>query len=73
MKKKVIHSEGVRAFLKNASIWGYELPWNHKQFSPTQFVSLKEKHIQSKIKMLSFYKTQLHLERSYFKIGRAHV
>jgi len=64
---QVIHMEGVRAFLKNSSVWGYELPWNHKQFSPMQFVTLKEEHIQSKIKMLSFYKTQLVLEKSYFR------
>ena len=63
---QVIHMEGVRAFLKSSSIWGYELPWNHKQFSPMQFIKLYEKHVELKIKMLSFYKTQFDLKRSYF-------
>lgn len=63
---QVVYMEGVRAYLKTSSIWGYELPWNHKQFSPMQFVRLEEKHIISKIQMLLYYKSQLALKRPYF-------
>lgn len=36
---QVIHTEGVRAF-KNASVLGYELPWNTFDFAPQLIVGL---------------------------------
>ena len=37
---QVVHNEGLRAF-KQASIWGYELPWNHVTFSTQAFVKTR--------------------------------
>jgi LmbE family N-acetylglucosaminyl deacetylase len=63
---QVIHIEGIRAFLKTSSIWAYELPWNHRTFSPNHFVRISEQHLEKKIQMLSCYKSQLILNRKYF-------
>lgn len=59
-----IHNEALRAFKKEASIWGYEHPWNNLSFTTDIFVKLEEKHINSKIRALRCYKTQL--DKSYF-------
>jgi len=63
---KVIHNEGVRAFSRDCSVLGYELPWNCRGFKPTYYSDLKEKHITGKLKMLSCYKSQVKLHRPYF-------
>lgn len=62
---QVIYAEGVRAF-KNASVLGYELPWNNLDFAPHLIVGLEERHIGHKWKMLQAYKSQITLGRGYF-------
>jgi len=63
---KTIAEEAVRAFKRDAGIIGYELPWNNLVFSPQLTVKLTEKHMQVKWEILSIYKSQLTLQRSYF-------
>ncbi len=63
---QVVSSEGLRAF-KEYSVLAYELPWNHIHFSAQAFVTLQEKHVQKKLECLQQYKSQIFLERSYFK------
>ena len=60
-----IHTEAVRAFKKESSLWGYEHPWNNLTFTTDVFVKLKENHIESKIKALKEYKSQQ--EKNYMK------
>lgn len=62
---QVLHNEALRAY-KELTIFGYELPWNHIEFSAQAFIILKEKHIQMKWKALEQYKTQIDLKRPYF-------
>ncbi len=63
---KTIAEEAVRAFKKDASIIGYEFPWNNLVFSPQLSVKLTEKQMESKWEVLSIYKSQLTLKRNYF-------
>lgn len=53
----VIASEGFRAF-KRASIIGYEIPYNNKQFNANLFIPLSEEQINLKIKAIQHYKSQ---------------
>lgn len=62
---QVIHAEGVRAF-KNASLLGYELPWNTLNFAPQLIVGLEDRHMQRKWDMLHAYNSQIVLGRQYF-------
>jgi len=62
---QVVHAEGVRAF-KNASLLGYELPWNTFDFAPQLIVSLEDRHIERKWDMLCAYNSQMVLGRQYF-------
>lgn len=55
---QTIHSESLRAFKKNCSIWGYEHPWNNLKFTTDIFVKLEERHIQKKIAALKRYQSQ---------------
>ena len=59
-----IHQEALRAFKKEASIWGYEHPWNNLSFTTDIFVKLEEKHVERKIEALKCYKTQVN--KGYF-------
>ena len=63
---EVMAAEGVRAF-KERTVLGYELPWNHIDFSANAFVVLKEHHIEAKWRALQYYETQLYLNRPYFQ------
>lgn len=63
---KTIAEEAVRAFKKDASIIGYELPWNNLVFSPQLTVKLTEKQMEAKWEVLSIYKSQFTLQRNYF-------
>ncbi len=63
---QVVHAEGVRAF-KTATLMGYELPWNNINFPAVGFFSVEEKHLALKCKALSVYRTQLSVDRAYFK------
>lgn len=70
-----IYWETVRAFKKEASIWGYEHPWNNLAFTFDIFVRLEDKHIDRKIAALKCYESQTQLNRSYFdeRYSRAQV
>jgi len=61
----VITKEGIRAFNKISSIFGYEIPHNTSNFNSTGFIEIKNKHLQTKIKCLNCYKSQKH--RPYVK------
>lgn len=50
-------AEAVRA-CKNASILGYELPWNNLEFSGSLYVRLESRHLKKKIKSIQCYATQ---------------
>jgi LmbE family N-acetylglucosaminyl deacetylase len=54
-----VSEEGIRAF-KNCSILGYELLWNNISFNTQSFVILDERHLETKIRALQEYKSQLH-------------
>ncbi len=56
---QVISEEGLRAY-KNTSLLGYELPWNNVSFNTRCFIKLNEKHIRTKLKALTAYKSQAH-------------
>ena len=63
---KAIAEETVRAFKRDTSIIGYELPWNNLVFSPQLIVRLTEKQMERKWELLSTYKSQFTLARNYF-------
>jgi N-acetylglucosamine malate deacetylase 1 len=54
----VIYWEALRAFKKDASIWGYEHPWNNLTFTTDVFVKLEPEHLERKIRALKEYKSQ---------------
>ena len=54
-----IYSEALRAFKKEASIWGYEHPWNNLTFTTDVFVKLTLKHLEKKIAALKEYRSQV--------------
>lgn len=59
-----IYWEALRAFKKEASIWGYEHPWNNLSFTTDIFVSLREEHLERKLEALKCYESQS--DRGYF-------
>ena len=63
---QVVANEAVRAFKTNASIIGYELPWNHVSFDTNLFIKLDEKHMNKKFELIKNYKTQFEEGRKYF-------
>ena len=54
----VIYQEAIRAFKKEASIWGYEQPWNNLSFTTDIFLKLEDRHLEKKIEALQKYKSQ---------------
>jgi N-acetylglucosamine malate deacetylase 1 len=56
----VIYWEALRAFKKEASIWGYEHPWNNITFTTDIFVKLTPANVEKKLKALGEYKSQSH-------------
>lgn len=56
---QVIHNEGLRAF-KDASVFGYELPWNNLNFQTSCFIKLSEKQLMKKVEALKEYHSQSH-------------
>lgn len=62
---QVVNAEGLRAF-KDRTLWGYELPWNHIQFSAQAFVTLEPRDVEAKWTALHCYQSQLDLARPYF-------
>jgi len=67
---QVVHAEGVRAF-KEATILGYELPWNHLEFRCQAFATLEPHHLERKEHALAAYRSQAALGRPYFAPGFA--
>ncbi len=63
---QVVHAEGLRAF-KDISILGYELPWNHINFSAQSFVVLRQDHLDRKWQALQCYHSQFELARYYMQ------
>ncbi len=62
-----IYWEALRAFKKDASIWGYEHPWNNLTFHSDVFVRLSEAHVAKKIWSLQAYQSQTTIsQKSYF-------
>jgi LmbE family N-acetylglucosaminyl deacetylase len=55
---EVIYLESLRAFKKEASIWGYEHPWNNMGFSTDILVVLGRQHLEKKLSALKRYKSQ---------------
>jgi LmbE family N-acetylglucosaminyl deacetylase len=54
----VIYWEALRAFKKEASIWGYEHPWNNLTFTTDIFVELTSEQVERKINALKRYESQ---------------
>jgi len=65
---QTISAEGIRAFNKTSSIFGYESMQNTTNFRPNIFVEIKPQHFFSKMKSSNCYKSQVH--RPYFKSGQ---
>jgi N-acetylglucosamine malate deacetylase 1 len=49
--------EGLRAF-KKTSMFSYEVPWNHIDFSTQAFIRLEKRHIEQKIYAIDAYNSQ---------------
>jgi N-acetylglucosamine malate deacetylase 1 len=60
-----IYWEALRAFKRDASMWGYEHPWNNLTFTTDIFVRLAAAHIEKKLKALQQYRSQS--RRGYMK------
>jgi LmbE family N-acetylglucosaminyl deacetylase len=60
-----IYWESLRAFRREASIWGYAHPWNNLTFTTDIFIRLEEEHVERKLEALRQYKSQRN--RSYFE------
>jgi LmbE family N-acetylglucosaminyl deacetylase len=66
---RVVCMEMIRAFKTSSSILCYELPWNHIEFNAQYFVKLEKRHIEKKISLLNYYKSQQVAQRHYFNEG----
>ena len=53
----VVTREALRIF-KQSTILGYELPWNHIDFTENCFVAIEESHLNKKLDALSQYESQ---------------
>ncbi len=54
----VIYWDALRAFKRDASIWGYEEPWNNLSFTTDIFIKLTPEHLEKKISSLKAYQSQ---------------
>ena len=63
---QVVANEAIRAFKTNASIIGYEMPWNHITFNTNLFVRLQKHHLEKKLNLLHNYQSQFMKRRDYF-------
>jgi LmbE family N-acetylglucosaminyl deacetylase len=61
---ETVTNEAIRIF-KKSTILGYILPWNTLDSFENCIIELKEKHLEKKLYVLSFYESQK--EHSYFK------
>lgn len=64
----VVARECIRAFNRKAKMLSYELPWNTRDFKPTFFVKINEKHLHKKIEALKCYKSQILLGKPYINV-----
>jgi len=63
---QVVANEMVRAFKTSASIICYELPWNHVSFDVQLLTKLTDRHIETKIRMLEKFESELVVRERYF-------
>ena len=63
---QVVANEMVRAFKTSCSIICYELPWNHISFDVQLLTKLTDRHIETKIRMLEKFKSELVVRGRYF-------
>ena len=63
---QVVANEMVRAFKTSASIICYELPWNHISFDVQLLTKLTVQHIETKIRMLERFESELVVRGRYF-------
>ena len=63
---QVVANEMVRAFKTSASIICYELPWNHISFDVQLLAKLTNRHIETKMKMLEKFGSELVVRGRYF-------
>jgi LmbE family N-acetylglucosaminyl deacetylase len=63
---RTVAEQAVRVFKKDASIIGYELPWDNLVFQPQLIVKLTQEQMEEKWRILSLYKSQFLLKRNYF-------
>ena len=66
---KVLHEEGLRAF-RNATLAGYELPWNNSSFRTSFFIRLTAEELSKKKAALKAYNSQAH--RNYMQENFIH-
>ena len=52
-----VAEETIRAF-KRTSILGYEEPWNNLMFNNQVYITLEERHLDSKIRAIGLYESQ---------------
>lgn len=62
---QVIFEESCRAF-RRVTLLGYELPWNHINFTAPLYVKLSSEHVAKKWAAISCYKSQIEMKRNYF-------
>ena len=62
--------EGFRAF-KMTTIFGYEIPWNHRQFQTNAFFELSDSELNKKIQSLECYESQKHRSYSSAEVVRS--
>lgn len=67
---KVINEEGFRAF-KRCSILGYEIPWNNRKIDLTFFQQVEEEDIDSKVRAIAEYKSQVFRNPHYEEFIRS--
>lgn len=67
---KVISEEGFRAF-KRCSILGYEIPWNNRKTEFTFFQQVDPEDIESKIRAIASYKSQIFRNPNYDEFIRS--
>lgn len=63
---RTVAEQAIRVFKKDASIVGYELPWDNLFFQPQLIVELTQEQMEEKWRLLSLYKSQFILKRNYF-------
>lgn len=63
---QVVANETIRAFKRDSSILGYELPWNNIASDARMFIRLNRSQIERKYSMLKLYRSQFEKHLNYF-------